>query len=71
MILRAPPDEADALRVVAHSMQNFAPSGFSWPQLEQVSTGDAIPGADAWVTVRVSGPEGGSQTAQANLRDGR
>ena len=30
---------------VAHSMQNFAPSGFSWPQFEQVSTRDAIPRA--------------------------
>jgi len=41
---------------VAHCMQNFAPSGFSWPQFEQVSTGDAIPRAHANASGRRSKP---------------
>ena len=70
MILRTSLDE-DATSGDAHDMQNEASAGFSFPQFEQLSTGDAIPRAHAehGVPVCVSGPESASQTAQGYLRD--
>ena len=41
-----------ALRGVAHSLQNFAPAGFSAPQEGQVSTADAIPLDEGWTPGR-------------------
>ena len=42
-VLRTTDRGSASTRGAAHSMQNFAPAGFSWPQLEQVSTEGCYP----------------------------